>query len=104
MAKKNRTCVVCKSQYQYCPNCAADAGKPTWMFSFCSETCSRLYDVVTPFNLGYEDKETAQKKLKSIDLTDYTIPKDIQEVIDKIKETKVDAPKAPKKKDDMNNN
>lgn len=67
--QNNRICVICGKSYSYCPNCGADAGKPTWYFTFCGENCKDIYNVCTQ----YRDKELspteAQAKIKKLDIT-----------------------------------
>lgn len=67
--QNNRTCIICRKEYHYCPNCGEDAGKPTWYFVFDSQNCKDIYDICT----SYRDKEItigeAYKKLQDVDLS-----------------------------------
>lgn len=42
----NRKCVVCGSEYDYCPNCAKDANKPKWMIRYDKEPCKTIWDTL----------------------------------------------------------
>ena len=51
MERKIRRCVVCGSEYKFCPRCNEDADKPLWYFTFCAEQCKNIYNITS----GYED-------------------------------------------------
>lgn len=51
--KANRECIICKTQYHYCPTCGEDSSKPTWYHIFDGQNCHDIYDVCTK----YRDKE-----------------------------------------------
>lgn len=88
MAKKIRTCIICHKKYSYCPSCAADANKPTWMFVFCSENCRAIYNVINDYRYKKLSKEEAAQKLGELDLScsDVMI-EDFQNVISEILES-----------------
>lgn len=62
-----RKCVVCQSEYDYCPHCGKDANKPRWMFAFCSEKCKVGLDVLTRFGAKELTVEQASEALKGYD-------------------------------------
>ena len=66
MAKKNRECLTCGTQYSYCPNC--NRKEPSWMADFHSENCKNIFQICTQFNVGLLTKEGAQEALKECDL------------------------------------
>lgn len=68
-AKTNRTCIICKNQYHYCPNCGADAGKPTWYFIFDGQNCHDIYEVCTQYRDKEIDAETAYQLISKLDLS-----------------------------------
>lgn len=67
--KNNRTCIICKTQYHYCPNCGADAGKPTWYFIFDGQNCHDIYEVCTQYRDKEIDAETAYNLISKLDLS-----------------------------------
>lgn len=70
MAKANRKCVVCGQEYFYCTtNCAESRGKPSWMISFCSDNCKKVYEACAAFNAKMMSAEQAKKILDTCDLS-----------------------------------
>lgn len=70
MAKKNnRTCIICKNEYHYCPNCGADAGKPTWYFIFDGQNCHDIYEVCTQYRDKEIDAAKAYELISKLDLS-----------------------------------
>ena len=70
MAKKNnRTCIICKTQYYYCPNCGSDAAKPTWYFIFDGKNCHDIYEVCTQYRDKEISAEDAYKLISKLDLS-----------------------------------
>lgn len=67
--KISRTCIICKAQYHYCPNCGADAGKPTWYFIFDGQNCHDIYEVCTQYRDKEIDAETAYALISKLDLS-----------------------------------
>lgn len=43
MAKANRTCHTCKTEYHYCPTCPSETKKETFYNMFCCERCSKIF-------------------------------------------------------------
>lgn len=87
MAKLNRACGICKTKYSYCPTCAADAHKPTWMAVFCSENCREIYNVLDDCRYRSLSKKEAYERLSVVDLscTD-KLPGYFKETLDEILE------------------
>ena len=67
MAKKNRTCLTCNTQYSYCPNC--NRKEPAWMGEFHAENCKNIFDICTRFNMQMLTKEQAKEALDACDLS-----------------------------------
>lgn len=67
MAKKNRKCSTCGTQYSYCPNC--DRNAPYWMTCFHTENCKNIFQLCTQYNVGLLTKEQAQEALNACDLS-----------------------------------
>ena len=69
MAKLNKTCTVCNTKYSFCPNCAADNSKPSWMNMFCSENCKNLFQAATDFYAGELTPGKAKAVVEKADLS-----------------------------------
>lgn len=69
MVKLNKTCCVCGSKYSYCPSCGNSASKPSWMASFCSENCKKVYEAAASFNMKKMMAEEAKSILDTCDLS-----------------------------------
>lgn len=67
MAK--RKCLVCGAEYSYCPTCAEDALKPTWMMSFDTENCHEIWDTLCAITCKTVSEADGIKKLKKLDLS-----------------------------------
>ena len=65
----NRTCIICKAKYHYCPNCGSDSGKPTWYFIFDGQNCHDIYEVCTQYRDNEIDAETAYNMISKLDLS-----------------------------------
>lgn len=90
MAKLNRTCGICRKKYSYCPSCAADEKKPTWMAIFCSENCRELYNVITNYKSNIISKEDAFIKVNSLDLhCTNELPENFKLLLDEIISTEI---------------
>ena len=70
MAKKNKVCLTCNTQYSYCPNC--NRKEPAWMGEFHAEDCKNIFDICTRFNMQMLTKEEAQRELAACDLSNKT--------------------------------
>lgn len=67
MAK--RTCLLCQTQYKYCPYCAEDANKPKWKFLFHDKNCANIFDALQRHEQNLYTDEEAIEKLKNCDLS-----------------------------------
>ena len=77
---KQKTCIFCGKEYQYCPNCKDYSSYPTWMFNFDTEKCRDLYNVMGGYNIGIRTIEDVKATLDKHGVTDYSIfPKALQE-------------------------
>lgn len=65
-----RTCCVCRRSYHFCPVCnEEDKNKEPWYFVYCSENCKDIYNVMSSFENGKIDAETANEQLSKLDLS-----------------------------------
>lgn len=67
MAKKNKVCLTCGTNYTYCSNC--NKKDPTWMAEFHSEECKIIFDTCTRYNMQLISKEEARMILEKYDLS-----------------------------------
>lgn len=65
--KKQRTCIVCRSKYSYCPVCGEDRNKPTWYAVCCSEECHTVLRAIADYTNKVISKEEANGILSQID-------------------------------------
>lgn len=71
MARHNRKCICCNTEYSYCPTCSGpDKFKPYWYAEFCSETCKDLWNTATKFNMDMIDKAEAKSIISTLKLKD----------------------------------
>lgn len=69
MERKIRRCVVCGSEYKFCPRCNEDADKPLWYFTFCAEQCKNIYNITSGYEDGKITANVAKTKLDKLDLS-----------------------------------
>lgn len=65
--KKQRTCIVCRGKYSYCPVCGEDRNKPTWYAVCCSEECHTVLKAIADYTNKVISKEEASEILSQID-------------------------------------
>lgn len=87
-------CVICGSEYSYCPRCDADKHKPTWMFAYCSERCRNIEQILNKYQFGHINAGQAKVMLTKLDAYDdiAQFREDIAKAIKTIKDVE-DAPK-----------
>lgn len=69
MAYRKKQCYLCGTKYLYCPTCAEDIGKPAYMATFHSESCAKIFEICTKFNMQLLTKEEAAAALEDCDLS-----------------------------------
>lgn len=66
------------------------------MFSFCSEECKNIYEVMSSYENGYADAETANKKLNRLNISKYELigsyKKTLSKIINEISKNKQESP------------
>lgn len=87
MDRKDRICAVCRTSYKFCNRCQEDKDKPLWYFTFHSDNCKEIYDVVSAYEDGSITAKEADEKLGKLDLSLLdNFGKSYKEVISKITE------------------
>ena len=70
MTKLNKKCVICGNEYYYCNrSCRDSLDKPSWMASFCSENCKKIYEAAAAFNVKKISAKEARVILDTCDLS-----------------------------------
>ncbi|MCQ2147443.1 MAG: hypothetical protein MJZ16_08000 [Bacteroidales bacterium] len=63
-----RKCVVCGTEYEYCPTCYRDKFKPKYMLTIHSENCKGIWDVMSAYATKQLTKEEAKEFLAELDV------------------------------------
>lgn len=87
MAKNNKKCIVCGTEYSYCPSCQADRKKPFWMTRCDKQECEDIFQVGCDFENGVIDALEASKKLQGYKF-DNVVSTSLKETLAKIGLTK----------------
>ena len=64
-----RKCILCGSEYKYCPSCKKDAKKEPWHKLYDNANCRNISKALTDYNLGKITKEDARETLSKCDLS-----------------------------------
>lgn len=67
MKKTNKKCCVCGCEYYFCSGCPSQS--PSYMTSFCSENCKKIYHAVAGYNFGDLGEKEAYELLSECDLS-----------------------------------
>ena len=68
MSKGLRKCIVCGSEYTYCPKCGKGDKNETWRYLYDTELCNKVFDIVSSFSNKHIDKDDAKKKLEALNI------------------------------------
>ncbi len=91
MAKNNHKCIVCGTEYRYCPNCIEFDKMPRWMSLFCGQNCHDVFQVACDFENGDISKEDAIKELGKLDISKRVVYHgSLKNTVDKIFEKNVE--------------
>ena len=66
MAKGMRTCIICGTNYTYCPKCGKGDKNETWRYNYDSELCNKIFDILSTFAHGHIKKEEAKGQLEDL--------------------------------------
>lgn len=66
--ENNRKCIICNSEYSYCPTCSHDREKPNWMTLFDNDNCHEIYNICVNYRDGNITQDKAKDKLSRCDL------------------------------------
>lgn len=85
----NRTCLLCGTGYDYCPTCAADKRKPSWMSAFDKEDCKIVFETLSAYGMNKISTLEARKSIKNIDTNAMNLKDTQKDVIKEILGNKV---------------
>lgn len=68
MSKGLRKCIICGSEYKYCPKCGNGDKNETWRYLYDTELCNNIFNIVSSFSHNHIDKENAKEKLEALDI------------------------------------
>lgn len=80
----NRKCLLCGSEYSYCPNCAKDRKRPSWLMSFDKEECKTVFETLSAYNMKLISVSNAKKTIKGIDVNSLNLDTRNKETINEI--------------------
>lgn len=69
MAKNNRVCKVCGSEYSFCPTCAGVTATEKYRTMFCSKNCRDVFHTLSRYIVKDVTKDEAKEILSSLDLS-----------------------------------
>lgn len=70
MSKKNiRKCIVCGSEYEYCPSCNKYSNMPRWKFNFDLENCKNIFMIASAYNSKTITSDEARAQFEACDLS-----------------------------------
>ena len=69
MAKNNRKCICCSTEYRYCGNCSEDRLKEPWHAIYHDENCKNIFNAASDYLAGAITKEEAKENFDKCDLS-----------------------------------
>ena len=66
MAKVNKSCRVCRTEYSYCPSC--DHKDPVYKQLVCSENCYKIWNTLSRNGVGLASAQETLEALESISM------------------------------------
>ena len=66
---KTRNCIVCGTEYEYCPKCKAHANLPAWKSIYHDDNCRNIMNIATDYMAGALTKSAAKSQLDECDLS-----------------------------------
>jgi ribosomal protein S17E len=85
MKKNNKKCIVCQTEYTFCPSCSDFDHLPRWMNVYHDENCRNIFNVVSGYTHKRYTKEDAKELLKKCDLSNkHSFKENLNVLIDEI--------------------
>ena len=80
-----RKCLMCETEYKYCPYCRDFDQQPRWKTTFDREECKNVYNILAGYYAGHYSKDVAKEKLLNVNINgiafNETVKKQINEVM-----------------------
>ena len=64
-----RKCIICGTQYDYCPHCGKD---PAWKTVYDTDVCRQVGNIVSAYNMKIMSKERAMNEINSLNIRDFS--------------------------------
>lgn len=80
----NRKCLLCGSEYSYCPACAVDRRKPSWMAAYDKEDCKIVFETLSAYGMKKITDSEAKKAIKNINIKSMNLDAKKTETINEI--------------------
>ncbi len=64
-----RKCLICGTEYDYCPNCKKYSHLPRWMFSYHDENCKNIGTALNDYKAKNKTPIEVKRVLESTDLS-----------------------------------
>lgn len=108
MSEKKRTCLVCRTKYDWCNHCSSKAhDREEWKNIYCSENCKDIFDIVSAREFNHIGSLEAKTKLQSKDLSGLEgFREDLKKIVKDILNTPEEKKeiKSSEEKEKVNNN
>lgn len=65
---ETRKCIICGTQYNYCPHCGKD---PSWKLMYDTEECRQVGNIVSAYNMKVMSKERAMNEINNLNIRDF---------------------------------
>ena len=69
MARNNRVCKVCGTNYQFCNNCGTVAPTEKYKTLFCSKNCRDIFHTLSRYTVKSINKYETKEILSSLDMS-----------------------------------
>lgn len=91
----NKKCLLCGAEYSYCPACAEDRRKPSWMAAYDKEDCKIIFETLSAYGMKRISNSEAKKAIKDIDINVMNLDEQKKETIKEILGNKSSAIETP---------
>lgn len=91
---KKRKCLMCETEYEYCPYCWEYERQPKWRTLFDRAECQDVYYIISDWLGKRLTQKEAREKFLAMNIKDIPFNTSVQGNIDKIMQVSVDELKA----------
>lgn len=79
-----RKCLMCETEYKYCPYCRDYDQQPRWKTTFDKEECRNVYNILTGYYSGNYTKDVAREKLLNVNIDGIIFNNAVKKQIDEV--------------------